>query len=140
VSTRTGRPEGNGNSPPLVTSGLRTYDDNGCHVAAAAVLRDRTRFCSARSTTHSAVNCSEPRVRTPGVERTRGESWKLIPSILQERPCASPPWRNTPLAFHKERCTSHQVHEEHLDAPSMATYTEGNGVVEKMWVALLKRS
>ena len=51
-----------------------------------------------------------------------------------------PPWRGTPLAFHMERCSSHLVHEEHLNAPSMETFSVGNGVVEKMWVELLKRS
>ena len=54
--------------------------------------------------------------------------------------CNPPPWRGAPLAFHKERCTSHLVHEEHFDALSMATFSEGNGVVEKMCVSLLKRS
>jgi hypothetical protein len=50
------------------------------------------------------------------------------------------PWRVASPAFHKERCSSHRVHEEHFDAPSMATFSDGNGVVEKMCVSLLKRS
>ena len=54
--------------------------------------------------------------------------------------CIPTPWRKTPLAFHKERCSSPLVQEEHLDAPSMAMFSEGNGVVEKMWVVLLNRS
>ena len=49
VVARTGRPRGGGYLAPLVTSGLRTYDDNGCTVAAAAVLRVGAMFCSVRT-------------------------------------------------------------------------------------------
>ena len=49
LSTRTGHPRGSGYLAPLVTSGLRTYDDNGCIVAAASVLRVGAKFCSVRT-------------------------------------------------------------------------------------------
>ena len=122
-----GAPPGEQYYPPLVTSGLRPYDDNGCSVLPPPLCaKNHVLFCALD--THNAKSCSEPRTRAPGVPRAWGESWKqLIPSTLQERhSCIPSPWCVAPLAFHKERCLTLLVGGPFV-APTMATFWTGTG-------------
>ena len=77
-------------------------------------------------------------MRTPVVKTRAGRELKLIPSSCRSGLCTPSPWRGAPLAFHREHCSSHQVQEEHLDASSLATLSEGDGLVEEMCVDPLK--